>query len=286
LLISQKRNFRYINSIVNFGVVILDFMQAKIKLLSFFGLIIFSMVLMSNRGGSPGGRTGSSTDGSTCGTNGGCHNNGNPATPKDMLSTNIPTKGYSPDSTYRITINATQGSRDVFGFEMMAEDSFGNGIGQFVGDTAVTANGFRATHKFASSTGSNGISWTTDWIAPSKGTGSLKLFLAVLATNNNQTTGGDMVLIDTLELSENLTADVPSIEDITLSFYPNPVHTQLHIEGYSNRNSQITIVNLEGKIVEESKFRNVLNVASLQPGKYILMIEDQDVVLRKPFVKF
>ncbi len=260
-------------------------MQKKFKLLSTLGLMILSVVLMSNRGGSPLGRSGSSTDASTCGTNGGCHNNGNPPTSKEMLSINVPTKGYSPDSTYRITINASQGARDVFGFEMMAEDSSGTGVGNFVGDTAVTAHGVRATHKFASSFGSDGITWETDWTAPAAGTGTLKLYIAVLAANNNQTTGGDIVLVDTLDIVENLTASTPKFERVSVKVFPNPSENQLFIAGKFSERAHIKFIDPFGKIVLNQAFSPVVNIAELPSGMYHVVIDDHHTQSSTVFVK-
>ncbi len=247
-------------------------------------LIVGSIVLMANRGGSPGGRTGSSTDGGTCATNGGCHGPKTPST-QEMISTSIPASGYIPGETYTFTLMATKSGIQVWGFEMMCEDSNGDGIGAFIGNDSVTANGFRATHKFNGSNSSNSIQWKVDWVAPAAGNGDIDIYSAVLATNNSQTNGGDNVIIDTLTISENLSASVTKLNDLHLKIYPNPTNNVVTILGEVSNNAQIEIYNYEMKEVLSIPFARTIDVSSFSSGMYVLRIRDEEGVCIQKLVK-
>ncbi|MBT8326896.1 MAG: T9SS type A sorting domain-containing protein [Bacteroidia bacterium] len=251
-------------------------------------LIVGSIALMSNRGGSPGGRTGSSTDGGTCATNGGCHGPKIP-TPQEMISTNIPAAGYIPGETYTFTVSATKMNVQVWGFEMMCEDSSGNPIGVFdtTGNNEVSAlqNSSRATHKFASTSSNGFVSWSVDWVAPESGTGDVDIYCAVLATNNSNSTGGDNVLIDTLTLSENISAMVSSFKRLELRAYPNPILSDLNISGIVSSKAKIEIYNSEMKQVKSIPFDHKIDLSNLTSGMYVLKVIDKDAIFMKHLIK-
>ena len=96
-----------------------------------------------------------------------CHSNGaNGIT----ANHNFPTT-YTPGMVYSITIDATGGTQAfVGGFSLQVDKgSFSNA------GTLVQFAGLSATH-----TGSGALSWTMDWTAPSSGSGSVNMALAVL----------------------------------------------------------------------------------------------------------
>jgi hypothetical protein len=66
-----------------------------------------------------------------------------------MISTNVPSNGYAPGSSYDITINVSDVGTSVWGFEMMAEDQDGSPVGTFLNNSQVNSlnSGLRATHK-------------------------------------------------------------------------------------------------------------------------------------------
>lgn len=248
------------------------------------GLMAGAVVFMSNRGGSPGGRTGSSTDGGTCATNGGCHANGNAPIASDMLSINTPAAGYSPDSTYQITLTAAYDSREVYGFEMMAEDASGNGTGAFQTTTGVNPQGVRATHTFNSSGGQGSKTWEINWKAPAKGTGDLKLYVAVIAANGNFANTGDVCLIDTLDIMENEKAAIGRISSVDMTVFPNPAVDRIELKGYQDLH-EYEIIDMQGRKVLEGQVEASIDVSSLPSGHYTLIAFNDEARSSTNFIK-
>lgn len=251
-------------------------------------LSVLALVFMSNRGGSPGGRSGSTTDnGATCSTNGGCHNSSSTPASQDMISTNVPSNGYAPGSSYDITINISDEGTSVWGFEMMAEDKNGLPVGAFSNNSQVNSlnSGLRATHKFASSSSSNAQTWIANWTAPASGTGSVTFYVSAMAANGNGNNRGDRVFIDTISITENTSANIAELENFQINLYPNPATQKIVIAGYENTSSNIKVINSMGETVMSGSFKNALNISELASGTYYLKIIENNRVFIKRFSK-
>ena len=253
-------------------------------------LSVLAVVFMSNRGGSPGGRSGSTSDnGATCSTNGGCHNSSSAPAPQDMISTNVPSNGYAPGSSYDITINVSDGGTSVWGFEMMAEDENGSPVGTFSNNSQVNSlnSGLRATHKFASSSSSSSgeQTWVANWTAPESGTGSVTLYVSAMAANGNGNNRGDKVFIDTISITENTSVNIAELENFQINLYPNPATQKIVITGYENTSSNIKVINSMGETVISGLFKNALNISELASGTYYLKIIENNRVFIKRFSK-
>ena len=251
-------------------------------------LSVLALVFMSNRGGSPGGRSGSTTDnGATCSTNGGCHNSSSAPASQDMISTNVPSNGYAPGSSYDITINISDEGTSVWGFEMMAEDKNGLPVGAFSNNSQVNSlnSGLRATHKFASSSSSDAQTWIANWTAPASGTGSVTFYVSAMAANGNGNNRGDRVFIDTISITENTSANIAELENFQINLYPNPATQKIVITGYENTSSNIKVINSMGETVMSGLFKNALNISELASGTYYLKIIENNRVFIKKFSK-
>ncbi|MDG1045276.1 MAG: T9SS type A sorting domain-containing protein [Bacteroidia bacterium] len=251
-------------------------------------LSVLAVFFMSNRGGSPGGRSGSTSDnGATCSTNGGCHNSSSAPAPQNMISTNVPSNGYAPGSSYDITINVSDGGTSVWGFEMMAEDENGTPVGTFLNNSQVNSlnSGLRVTHKFASSSSSDEQTWVANWTAPASGTGSVTFYVSAMAANGNGNNRGDKVFIDTISIAENTSANIADLENWNINLYPNPTTQKISIDGYTNINSKLKVINQTGKVMMEVNFNNSLDVSALSKGTYYLKIYENDRVFMKRFTK-
>ena len=251
-------------------------------------LSVLALVFMSNRGGSPGGRSGSTTDnGATCSTNGGCHNSSSAPASQDMISTNVPSNGYAPGSSYDITINISDEGTSVWGFEMMAEDKNGLPVGAFPNNSQVNSlnSGLRATHKFASSSSSDAQTWIANWTAPASGTGLVTFYVSAMAANGNGNNRGDRVFIDTISITENTSANIAELENFQINLYPNPATQKIVITGYENTSSNIKVINSMGKTVMSGLFKNALNISELASGTYYLKIIENNRVFIKRFSK-
>ena len=256
-----------------------------VKVLLLAGL---SFVFMSNRGGSPGGRTGSTTDVGTCATQGGCHG---PKTPiqQELLSGDFPSTGYSPGSSYNITLKPTNTGTTVWGFECMAEDGNGNAVGVFTSneDANEQGNGRRATHKFASTSSAAGSTeWTLDWTAPAAGTGDITFYVSVLAANGNGTTSGDNVIIDTMVIREGQVSSISDVIENEIRLYPNPVLNELHIASKHVINSGLLqVFDAKGLLVISTEMRETISVQNLAVGTYYAKISQGNQLVTKTFVK-
>ena len=251
-------------------------------------LSVLALVFMSNRGGSPGGRSGSTTDnGATCSTNGGCHNSSSAPASQDMISTNVPSNGYAPGSSYDITINISDEGTSVWGFEMMAEDKNGLPVGAFSNKSQVNSlnSGLRATHKFASSSSSDAQTWIANWTAPASGTGSVTFYVSAMVANGNGNNRGDRVFIDTISITENTSANIAELENFQINLYPNPATQKIVITGYENTSSNIKVINSMGETVMSGLFKNALNISELASGTYYLKIIENNRVFIKRFSK-
>jgi len=252
-------------------------------------LIGFATLFMANRGGSPGGRSGSSSDGATCTTAGGCHGSGtSTVTSQEFLSSDIPSSGYEPGKTYNLTISPVKSNTNVWGFEMMAEDSSGKAIGEFMNGSdanLINNNSSRITHKFASSDGNGGRTWVVQWKAPAIGSGKVSFYTACLAANGNGNTGGDVVLVDTLIVPESELSSLEYIVNLDFTIYPNPASNTLKILKSYSQSSNVCIFNALGDIVYSSTFEKEIQISKLAPGEYFLKLTDDDVTITKKFVK-
>ncbi|MBS1746126.1 MAG: T9SS type A sorting domain-containing protein [Bacteroidetes bacterium] len=80
---------------------------------------------------------------------------------------------------------------------------------------------------------------------------------------------------------------INSNED-AVRIYPNPAKNILHIEGLSSK-AKITVISFNGftaisqQLIANGSYN--LNIASLQPGNYLLKIEMNGAVVTKKFLK-
>lgn len=251
-------------------------------------LALVAFFLMSNRGGSPGGRTGSTTDGGTCGTNGGCHGSSAGLISQDFLSVED-ADSYVPEDTMTIVVSPTQMNRDVWGFEMMAEDSNGNPVGEFISNQDANARdgGVRVTHKFATSFGTGGATWNVRWKGPAEGTGDITFYASALAANGNGSTGGDRVLVNTLSLKEGarIIGSALPMENIQVTLYPNPAVNTVHIQGSSKHIDRILVFNSQGVNLLNTGFQPILDIGQWESGVYFIKLQSGNQSITKTLVK-
>jgi len=67
----------------------------------------------------------------------------------------------------------------------------------------------------------------------------------------------------------------------TLEFYPNPARNTIYLKG-AGKSLEISILNFEGKLIKQSKVKNLLDISDLTPGFYILKSSEyQPLILVK-----
>lgn len=129
--------------------------------------------------GAPAGYSGSPADGQTCTS---CHG-GTATTATNVLTTNVPTEGYTPGQSYTITVTIA-GSSARKGFEVSPQNDNGVMVGTIASGTGSTVVGTKyITHTSAKT--SNPSTWTFTWTAPAKGTGTVNIYGAFVNGQTN-----------------------------------------------------------------------------------------------------
>ncbi len=229
--------------------------------------------------GTPGQKSGSPGDGgSTCIQ---CHS-GNAVTPATgWITSDIPANGYTPGTTYNITLNGAHAGAQKYGFEMTCEDGNNDKQGAFAvtvpaENQLVFGSSDAITHTGGGTSPTNdAIAWSFQWTAPAAGTGDLTFYAAVNACNGNGNTSGDFIYTTTLAASELIVTGIDNPIAEQISIYPNPAVSTLNISGVNDKVSNIILINAVGQEVRNianSGTVNTMNVNDLEKGLYFLNI--------------
>lgn len=165
----------------------------------------------SNSSGAPSGFTGSPGDGGNTCANSGCHSGITVGTKSNVFTSNIPSDGYVPGTTYTITATARSSTnRNTFGFQISPQTIAGTLVGTMIATNAgtkLTGAGKYLTHDESGNTGVNGVkSWSFNWVAPAAGTGNVTFYGIFNHANGNGSTSGDSIFKSTFVISEKVQA--------------------------------------------------------------------------------
>ena len=179
------------------------------------------LILYSYSSGSPGGKSGSPGDGGANCTQ--CHS-GTPQNIGGWITTDIPAGGYTSGQSYTITATGTHNGVVKFGFELTAEDAFGNKFGTLSilepARTKLTNANHAVTHTSGGNTPQgNTITWTMQWTAPTNGGSPVHFYAAFNAANGNGNTSGDVIYLSNLTVNQFI-PPVPAITSV------DPSHVQ------------------------------------------------------------
>lgn len=154
----------------------------------------FNNNVFTYTGGAPTGRTGSPGDGASCS----CHNS--PVAKTGWITSDIPTAGYTPGTTYTLTATCTNANQSKFGFEISPQNSTGTLLGTLIAtnttETKLIGSGKYITHTSSGATGSGSKVWTFQWTAPVAGTGTVTFYGSFVGGYSN-------VFSSTLQANEN-----------------------------------------------------------------------------------
>jgi hypothetical protein len=242
-------------------------MKKQLLTLALLGIMVGSFnTLISEPSGSPDGYTGSPSDGSTCFASG-CHF-ASPTAKAGIITSDIPTGGYVPGTTYNLTVTISTGSNRK-GFQISPQKADGTLLGTLTAGsgTKVTGGGKYITHSSAK-TGT--AKWTFKWAAPVKGTGQVDFYGAFAASRNTTYT-------DVLTVQEKLNVGFTNAQKSEISVYPVPAANQLFISGIASNNYTLDIYNLagekvytlHGQLYNENKG---IDVSQLSHGLYIVKV--------------
>jgi hypothetical protein len=276
-------------------------MKKKIAIL--FLVIATSIFLMdlnsrdvhSNNSGAPAGKTGSPGDNSSCRS---CHNiNTSPQLGILFITSNVPNSGYISGNTYTITVTAGHPTISKFGFQASPQSTNGD----LKGSLTVTDNtqmqlvgsGKYITHKSGAGTQGTNIGigfskqWQFNWTAPSPGSGDVTIYAACLMANNNAQSSGDSTALATLLIPESSTNGIINLSKSNeVKLFPNPASSFINL--VIPENSEVSLININGKIVLQQNVNsglNTLDVSNLPAGIYFAKLQGENINQIIKFVK-
>lgn len=243
---------------------------------------LFFIGLGSNSNSSaPAGYTGSPADGKTCGTNGGCHGGGT-TLDNNMITTDIPSDGYTPGTEYNVTVTVAQAGIVKFGFSFSAQKDDGTELGSLTEGTGTSKNGKYMSHKPTTTSGTDSKSWAFKWTAPAKGTGDVKFYAVGNASDNMSNTTSDKIYNSTATFKEKSGSEDPSsiteVTRSTISIYPNPAQNSTWIS--IDKPETLTILNLSGKamkLLEVEAGQTEIDLSDLDYGVYYIVNGDKSI---------
>lgn len=249
-------------------------------------LQLFTGSSQVKKDGAEPGYTGSPGDsGKNCTT---CH--GGTAVPiENWVTSNIPTEGYTPGTTYTITATNRETGGTRFGFEVSPQNIAGDLLGQMIiTDTVKTK--LVGSDKYITYT-VNGVesvdsmSWSFNWVAPQKGTGAV-IFYAGFNSNFDGHKSGDQTYLSTLAVNEsgNFTGISALKETFKFNVYPSPTTDQLNISFNLPKKEQVQISiytingslysSLYNQVLSEGKHKLQFNISDkLAPGIYLAKVK-------------
>ena len=160
----------------------------------------FSMFLLPDP--PPDGNTGSPGDGADCSN---CHGDFtvNSGTGTATITTDIPACGYTPLSTYSITVSIAQTGTNEFQFQCSPQNASGTYLGTMNANSSVQIYGVKyisgASGTLAST---NSNSWTFTWTAPAAATGPVTFYASFAAVDGDASESGDYIYTKSLTVNE------------------------------------------------------------------------------------
>ncbi|MCF8378904.1 MAG: T9SS type A sorting domain-containing protein [Bacteroidales bacterium] len=215
-----------------------------------------------------------------------CHSGPGATFIADLITSDVPVEGYTPNTTYTITATIAREGHSKFGFEISPQTQ-DNSI--FIGtlintnsETQLTGSGNNyITHTSGGTIGEGSKTWTFDWTAPDQGTGDAIMYGAFNVTNSGNNSGLDTIYTSTLLIPENTSAGAENFSSIEQSFsaYPNPASELITIKIKDNlRGKDLKITDQAGRQVYIGKLDDKLtslNISNLPSGIYLLQVGEQ-----------
>jgi hypothetical protein len=240
----------------------------------------------------------------TNGNCGSCHSGGAGTTTmaislKEKASGTAAGGVYKPGTVYTVTLSGNNTNLAFFGFQLTATGPGNAQAGVFsnmgAGKHAVPLGGLQVAEHATTLPKTNGSYLAEfDWTAPAAGTGTVTFYGIINGVNDDDGTGGDRasapINITLAELAgPTAIGDVNPEEGWTV--YPNPVTDKLHITAATG-NYEFQVYDLAGHqvIKEQQKMTTAskgmaLNVVSLKPGLYFLLVSGTGQRIQRSFVK-
>jgi|GEM_PF-1907421 len=224
----------------------------------------------------------------------------------DIATNTIVSNGkYIPNKPYRVRISAQKsigggGSFPEFGFQFTAERGAGQGAGNYFSNPGMQANPVPpfVILEHANplpATGSNSIIFNINWIAPGPGSGDVKLWATVLASNDNGFADGDLTDNTSRIYQEGAATGIADLgKDVQTKLYPVPATDVLNLSltGAAKGSYQLLVYGQNGTIavqktilVSSDEFSTHVNTATLAAGNYFVLLSKDGKQRIIPFMK-
>ena len=207
-----------------------------------------------------------------------CHDESpNPENKIGWIVTDIPTTGYIPKTTYKITTTAVGTGHSVFGFEMTPQNSKGTFLGTWTvinSETKLTTNPNYITQTSEGTLGTGSKTWTFNWTAPAEGSGAVTFYAAYNLANGNSSTSGDTIKLSTLTVNEKGSNAVDEIDVMSTNIrvYPNPATDVITLKSNGDAKSYLITdesgkTMMRGDLIDE---KTSLTISHFNPGVYFI----------------
>lgn len=253
-------------------------------------------------GGAQGVRTGST--GQTC-AGSTCHGTASASTAVTLKLTDVGTSQavtdgkYKPLRTYDVELTVSNSSFSNFGFQAEAANSEGGAVGVLTAGTGqhITTLGSKKVVEHTSHLSGTTTHFT--WVSPHAGAGTVTFYVAANSINNNGNTGGDVPSLPfTAVFAENNTSVAELAHNISVSAYPNPLHSDiLHLtmEDATTGDYTVSAFDLSGRKLTEqvlpvtatgAKTELSINTATWPAGLYHVQLSKNGAQKMIPVIKY
>jgi hypothetical protein len=239
--------------------------------------------------GAPAGVTNSPHDGQSCDKSS-CHNAHPLQSAKPWITSNIPASGYKADSVYTITGKAVLNAESSFGFEISPQTVAGAPMGTLIvtnsTTTQIVTSGYLQymTQTINGYKGTDSLSWSFNWIAPSGFTDSVTFYGCFNCGSGTGASSGIIYpAVYTVYQNNALGVNNIATGNVSFSLFPNPANKEVNIiyklketapvevNMYSVEGRKVT--NLLNNIASEGQHTDNLTIpASVNPGVYFIQL--------------
>lgn len=223
-----------------------------------------------------------------------CHG-GTAVNIEGWITSTIPSTGYVPGNTYRITATNTSLSHNRFGFSISPQAINGTLLGKLiVTDTTRTklnGNDKYITYRPAGVPNDDKAIWEFDWVAPADTVNEV-VFYGAFNSNQDGHKGGDLTRLSTLKVFKEGFTGMPEFSfDLNQRLYPNPCidYMEISMNIPAKAETKITLCDLNGKIVRTlfnevasaGAFHKNFNLSQIEPGIYLVQTESGNLKTSK-----
>lgn len=213
------------------------------------------------------------------------------------ITSNVPSTGYIPGQTYKITAKNFSMGSTRFGFELSPQNLTGKLMGTLVVSdthrTKLVGNNKYLTYREYGVDGTDSNTWSVDWVAPSAGSGEVVFYGAFNSNPGHKSNDGTHLSTLTLqEFGNAKSIHIPNgIGEMII--YPNPASDKLFVQLNLKTKSQILmeVFDLKGKrialVANEIQFLNKLHnfdTQTLANGNYILKVTTNGKTVSEKFL--